>query len=1848
MAATPMSIPELELLDELGRGATSVVYRARRKGRLYAVKLPHEAGSEEQRALRAERFRREAVALARVRHPALPEVMEVGEAGGRSYLVMELVAGEALSRRLERGPLNESQSLELGRQVAGALVAIHQAGLVHSDLKPANILFEPDSARIRVVDFGFATEPELLSGATGSGYTRAYAAPEQLTGRDRVDGRADLFALGCVLYESLAGKTPFGDAESQRLLRQHASVALPVLSDIVPGIRPDVSQLILRLLAPNPNDRYPTAVALLDDIARLQRGESIARRVSTSPSWRVAEPRAGSTATGFVGRASDLELLGDVWLETLDGHGRLVVLGGLPGVGKTRLVMQLLAGLAPEGPAILFASCEESDPRPFSAVRQLLEGYLYAHRHVSSTTLDEAENHLRALAGDFAPLLRVLSPMLSDVFRDVAPLPGADEAHKVFVEGLADFIGRLLRDVEPAAVFVDNAQWLDSGSRRVLARAAHHLASSRVLLLFASRTDFDAQETIDALTRGVDAEHLLRIEIRRLDPRHVGELVRAYLGGSELDPDVLRCVESLSDGTPLSVLELVRTMVDSGALTYYWGGWKLDREVLARLLLPSQTAELLVRRIQTLEPNTQATLAAAAVVGSSFSDDLLAAINEMDLERTQTALAEARRTALVESSTPGAHRFVHDTVREALLAQLGEGRRRATHQRIAEALDWARGQPAEQSSTDERTSIEDMDRWHLLATHYAQGEVHKDPGRVFETCVAAGQLAFRSFDNERALRFFESAASAALLARTSLSPELDFMVAEARLRTGALEPSLERFEHVLDRTNDPILRAQAHARIAHIHEATLDTEQAWSSLIPAFRVLGEQPPTSSFRSVLLALVAWLGWVLLPPGTGVDGEDRRRLEAVCALYHQAARLALQCTQPVRFLVAALASLGLAQRLGPSSALALSYQWYALVLVLLGMREAGLRYLDRARIVAASVCDPAVHAYLVQVSAAALSWAGDIPGAVRAGAQVLDEYGHWRELSEYCITAYNQQLLESVKGRAAMALHWAARALQRMTQHEGAPVVPEYVVLGAKAALVAAGRDGDARGIVERLDDATVPTPQNSALVSFIYGPRVAAHTEAGQLGEHFEAIVEEVRHAKLDPRRVHLGMAPYYVHVAHARVHQCLRASSVQRQVSLPLLREATRDLGLASRLRLLKGHHLAVRGCLRWLEGNRNGAKRDLEKAEVLGHEQEAPWVLYAVHRGRAHMLREQGHTEAARDEARMAEALARTHQAVYRLRWIREEFDLRRTEHPYAETNPLLAESEASSLSSVRAGQLRSVLQVAKAPVSDLDPERQAPTIVDELVRALRAERGFLFLCAPSSSIGKPRSGPTQPMRLVAARDSSQHDLVGAEPDLGVVQQVVRRGTAYIADPAAMASGSTAPAAGARSTIAAPLVLEGTLVGVVYLDRRVGSGEFSEDDAELLNTLACQVPLAIELVRSLSARGRLEEYERTARKMEAVSRLAGGIAHDFNNMLAAIRASTEAILADGALSSTVVEDARTIRSATDHAEELTRQLLAFSRSQHLKPEVVLLGGVVQRAAPVLRRLLGTKIELKIEIERELYAVKADRSQLERVLTNLVTNARDAMPEGGQLTISVGNETLSEQQTQRLGGIGAGPYAVLTVADTGQGIDPAIRDKLFEPFFTTKTDKGGTGLGLATSYGIVTQSGGAIDVESELGQGTTFRVYVPKTSEALEPQRAQVSKTADEAPVEPEQLHGTETLLVVEDEPLVNHAMCRVLQRKGYRIMTARGGNEAMKLAHENGGNIQLLITDVMMPDMNGLELARELRKLKPDVKVLYTSGFSAGALEEGSIWGNEVEFLQKPVHPDVLVRHVRLLLDRG
>ncbi|HYU08032.1 MAG TPA: PAS domain S-box protein [Gemmatimonadales bacterium] len=388
---------------------------------------------------------------------------------------------------------------------------------------------------------------------------------------------------------------------------------------------------------------------------------------------------------------------------------------------------------------------------------------------------------------------------------------------------------------------------------------------------------------------------------------------------------------------------------------------------------------------------------------------------------------------------------------------------------------------------------------------------------------------------------------------------------------------------------------------------------------------------------------------------------------------------------------------------------------------------------------------------------------------------------------------------------------------------------------------------------------------------------------------------------------------------------------------------------------------------------------------------------------------------------------------------------------------------------------------------------------------------------------------------------------------------------------------------------------------------------------------------------RDVTDQRHLEEQFRQSQKMEAVGQLAGGIAHDFNNLLTAILGNTQLLLRELPPGDSKRGDVEEIRKASERAASLTRQLLAYSRRQMLQPVVLDLNVVVAEMDKLLRRLIGEHIALVTVLAPGLGRVKADPNQLEQVIVNLAVNARDAMPEGGKLTIETANVDLDETFAQAHLGSVPGAYAMLAVTDTGFGMDATVRAHLFEPFFTTKEVGKGTGLGLATVYGIVKQSDGYISVYSEPGHGSSFKIYLPRIAT---PARAAAG------PQKGGPARGTETVLVVEDEPAVLSLSRRALEAQGYVVLAASDAASALRVVERHGGMIHLLLTDVVMPGLSGRELADQLAGQRPGIRVLYMSGYPGDAVVQHGTLPSGSAFLQKPFSPDGLARKVRDLLD--
>jgi PAS domain S-box-containing protein len=424
--------------------------------------------------------------------------------------------------------------------------------------------------------------------------------------------------------------------------------------------------------------------------------------------------------------------------------------------------------------------------------------------------------------------------------------------------------------------------------------------------------------------------------------------------------------------------------------------------------------------------------------------------------------------------------------------------------------------------------------------------------------------------------------------------------------------------------------------------------------------------------------------------------------------------------------------------------------------------------------------------------------------------------------------------------------------------------------------------------------------------------------------------------------------------------------------------------------------------------------------------------------------------------------------------------------------------------------------------------------------------------------------------------------------------------------------------------------------VGMELIARRKDGTEFPVEIG--LEPLVTREGVLISsTIVDITGRRKMEERLRLSQRMEAIGKLAGGVAHDFNNLLGVIIGCADVVLDTLPPGHPAAKKVEMIRKAGASAADLTRQLLAFSRQQILQPRVLDLKEVVKRTEVLLRRLIGENIDLAISLEPSLGYVKADVGQVEQVLLNLAVNARDAMPKGGRLAIEARNVKLDETYKEEHQQVIPGPYVMLAVGDTGLGMDRETQLRIFDPFFTTKELGKGTGLGLATVYGIIKQSDGYIWVYSDLGKGTIFKIYLPRVEQSARP--------ANQEEPEPAVLRGSETILLAEDSESLREMAREYLESVGYTVLEAASGPEALQLAKDLRGTIHLLLTDVVMPEMSGPELAQQMLSLHPGIKIIFTSGYTDDAIARQGVLDPSVAFIQKPYRPKALARKIREVL---
>ncbi|HVE81547.1 MAG TPA: SpoIIE family protein phosphatase [Myxococcales bacterium] len=1465
---TSPQIPGFQVTDLLGQGAMSNVYRGTREGRSYAIKMMR-ADRQRHDVDAALRFRREAAAIARLDHPGLVKVVEVGETQGQPFLVMELVEGESLERRLQRGPLSEPELLAVAKSVSTGLSEVHRHGLVHRDLKPANIIMLP-SGMAKVIDFGFVGHVDDRSNDREGEVigTFLYSAPEQ-TGmlKRKVDSRADIYALGAILFECATGKPPFNAKNLAELLHMHAAIKPPDAHQVNSTVRPVLALILNKLLAKDPDDRYQTCTGLLADLesmGELEAAHKFGRQV-------VLGGKDTSLHAGFevplVGRATEMAALGKYWSQARNSQGTMVQLEGEGGSGKTRLVREMIRLAKAEGAMILSGKAQQGERTPFGLLREALDGYLSNVMRLAPEQQAPALEKIKGAAGDFGGIVKRLSRSLEQLFAQARDLPPMDplEEQQRFYEKVSDFFANLVKAIGPTVFLVDDVQWIDEGSIEVLRRLAGKISDLPLLMVTAARNDPQSEAARTAFVKRMGDSLAERFVLGPLDTISVSELVAAHLGGKRLDPTVVEKINARARGNPFALGEYVRVLLDQGMIRPTFGSWMVDAARFHEAAISNDVVQLLVNRIQGLSDAAKQVLNTAAVIGFEFGLSLLTDAVGGRPEVVRRGLEEALREGLVER-VDVSYRFIHDRIHEAIISSLDQPTSRDINQAVAEAL--------------EKLGDQSGPSLHALARHYMRGHAEKHQDRIYETSLRAGVNALQAFSNNEAVELLGRAYRAGEI--IGVSAESKTMVSEllgvACTRTGKIEAATTHFKQALAKAQTKADRSRLHFLLGNAYASKGMLVDAKRELETALRMEGAPVPTKKPAMILQLLSYIIGsFIRGKAGWGygsAKGEERRQRTAISQIQLALRFLALQTNNALLLILMSFRELHNGHFLGTSGENAKAHAFHAMTMAVLAKQESCLHHGKVGVAMARQLGDPETLAYAANNQAVSMEMAGLLDEGQRAQDQVLPDLIRYGTGYDQCAHMAHHTVGLASQGRVRESVDYALRNLEHANRSGNLGMqTAMYSALYAQLAVL--GRVPDAlkaRDQAKRLSDTVGRGP---AKMHYTVG-LIWALNEQEDYGQDLDEALETLWKIGIKVYQNRHG----YVAATYACLEQFHRAQGRENQKKArEKLMRALKELGsgppVVKKAKVWMVHKLIVEAAVARADKQFRKAKKMLDQADEMAKATKSLWARFTLTRERARLASARGQEKDVREHVNAAVNLSRTEGWQARVSALEREFGAMARPAPAvqndaaesvvtggASTNPV----EGSMWFSSRTGakvkmleverQMDTLLQVSEATANSLDPVEQARSALDELVQLLGAERAFLF--AADEQKGS--------LEMQAGRDAEKKDVLALSGfSSTVVNKVWATGEPMVVsgtDEGEALGSESAVVHNLRSIMAAPLMLRDQKLGVVYLDSRLAKGMFGRSHLRILQPICNFIAISLQM-------GRMARMEAAQKAME-------------------------------------------------------------------------------------------------------------------------------------------------------------------------------------------------------------------------------------------------------------------------------------------------------------------------------------------------------------------------------------------
>lgn len=1810
----------------------------------------------------AERLKREYAIGKRIELDSVVKTLGLDRVEGAPALVTEDFGAISLRQHLAGNPQGPEAFLKVALPITAALADLHRCRVVHRDLKPENILMNPVSGEMKLCDLGLAS-PLPCPRPTGRSAwiiegSLPYMSPEQTGRMNRdVDPRSDLYSLGIVFFEMLAGRLPFQAADPLEWMHCHLAKSPPSPLEAAPFLPPQLSAIVLKLLEKDPADRYQTAQGLVHDLGTCLDQWATAGRIESFILGGRDVPDRLQWPQRLFGRERDLAALVAAFDRVADsGAPELVLVRGFSGIGKSSLVRELQRHIAQRQG--FFAEGKFDQYRrdiPYATLAQAFSGLMSGILAESEDRITAWKGKLRAALGSHGRLLTELIPAVESLIGPQEPVPALApaEARNRFKLAFRNFIGVFAQTEHPFTLFLDDLQWADTASLELLHDLSPASGEIHLLLVGAYRDNevgpthpllamLDRARKAGSRISEVVLEPLSPVDLSRL----LADMLRRDSAGIEPFADLIL---EKTGGNPFFLRQFLATLEEEHLLNFdgETGKWTPDLPGIRAKGFTDNVIEFLIGKLLQLSEGTLDAMKNLACLGVGAREEILAAAMGEGSEGMEALEEEAAEAGMIQR-VGGTFAFVHDRVQEAVYSLIPPGDRAALHLRIGRSL----------LSRLEGKAIED-EVFTLVNQFNPGAALVADPAErktLWHLNRMAGGKAKASAAYAAARDFLAWAQTLqeedAWAARYEEIFGLHLDLLECEFLAGNFETAKGLSGRLLERARHDVDRARVFSLSMRLHQLSGGYEEAIQAGREALELFGVGFPETDqdFQAAVEKETRDI------PGNMRGRSIGDLLEAPEAA-DQVTRIVLgllvdmtPCVAVVRpgsklFLLLVLKAVNLSLKHGNIGKSAYTYLIYGRILITeFRDVEAGLAFAEMALCLNEKFKDTPLRGTLLFFKGVYLNnWRMPI----RASIPVLEEaIATCVESGNYVYAGFSVFfLLTHVMEQAASLeeVYLATEKYLGFAHQIHNDVLHQALLLYRQAA---AGYRDPEKG-PEAMGCGMVEADRFALLAKARFAPSIAGYHILKQglfflYGRHAEAAEAGVSAAKVLANGG-VAQASHCFHHALTILAQWREAmegkGAAEERGKAPEALNAPMNMlnHLAASCPQNHAHrHSLVRAELAGIEGRH--VEAELEYEQAIRSARENGFV-----RNLALALELAGKYQMRHGLETIGFAYLREARQTY-LGWganakVRELDRL----HPELRPQLSLAQTLTQSVGTAEIDVL-SVIRASQAISGEILLDKLLERLGRVLAEYAGARKMAILLHRGGELTVGVESALDDSGALQATIPSPPTPLAASSLPAAIVKYVVRTRKSLLLDDA-MADARFSREEyvlrnRSRSVLCLPILRQSELVAVAYLENSLTAGAFTPDRLEILEVLAAQAAVSLEnarlyadLKRESEERLKTEGQLNQAQKMEALGSLVGGISHDFNNLLSVINgfaSMAQGKLEPGHAARNLVQE---VLEAGTRAAGLTRQLLAYSRKQVMETKLWHLNTIVAGLEKMLLRLIEENVRLVISPAAENDLVEVDRGQVEQVIMNLIVNARDAMPEGGALSVETSNVHLDDAYAAAHGGVTPGDYVTLAVTDTGTGMPAEVQARIFEPFFTTKEPGKGTGLGMSVVFGIVKQSGGNIDIQSVIGKGTVFRIHFPRFGSGQEAGAEEVE------PGRPESFRGNEGILVVEDDEQVGRFIAQGLRDLGYRVFPAASGREALDVMEKNSREIRILVTDLVMPNLGGRQLAKALESVHPGIPVLYTSGYPE-AMESGD------RFLPKPFTAQELAKRLRTLLD--